>query len=669
MKRAAVNKKIEELRKEINKHNNLYYVENKPEIPDAEYDRLYKELERLEKKFPEFITPDSPTQRVGGEVIEGFVTVEHLSPMLSMDNTYSHEELREFDKRVKKALKGQKIEYTVELKIDGVSVVLLYKKGRFVRGASRGDGIRGDDISSNVKTLKSVPMSFPSRKEKIPSIIEIRGEAYMTKAGFEKLNKDRIKKREPLFANPRNACAGSLKLLDSKIARKRHLDMWIWGIGHFEGVKFDTHYEVLEYLKKSGFRVNHNYKLCPSIEDVIKYCDSWQDKKEGLDYEIDGMVIKVNSLKQQEALGRTTKSPRWMIAYKFPAEKVLTKLLKVKMQVGRTGAITPVAIMKPVRVSGTTVSRATLHNFDEIKRLDIRIGDYIYIEKSGEIIPKVVKVAKEKRKGNPAPIKVPRVCPSCASPLHRDPEGVAIRCDNVACPAQLKRNLLHYVSKSAMDIEGMGDAVVDMLVDKKMIKDFSDIYRLKFDDIKRLERFADKSARNLIEAIEKSKSNDLHRLIFGLGIRHVGTRAAWILASQFGSLDRIKNASRENFTDINEIGPVIAESIYDFFKTPKNIEIIKKLKLAGIKTEEKIKSKERVLSGKTIVVTGTLEGYTRQAIEDLIRTLGGNASSSVSKNTDFLLCGKEPGSKFEKARALGVKIIDEKEFKRMIGRK
>ena len=669
MKRDTARKKIEGLRKKINKHNKLYYVENKPEIPDAEYDRLYKELERLEKEFPEFITPDSPTQRVGEEAIEGFVTVKHLSPMLSMDNTYSHEELREFDKRVKKGLKGQKIEYAVELKIDGVSVVLLYKQGKFLRGATRGDGIKGDDISNNVKTVKSVPMGFPSKKAKIPSIIEIRGEAYMTKAGFEKLNKDRIKKKETLFANPRNACAGSLKLLNSRITQNRHLDMWIWGIGHFEGVKLDTHYEVLEYLKKSGFRVNHNYKLCPSIEDVIKYCDSWQDKKEPLDYEIDGMVIKVNSLKQQEALGRTTKSPRWMIAYKFPAEKVLTKLLKVKMQVGRTGIITPVAIMKPVRVSGTTVSRATLHNFDEIRRLDIRIGDYIYIEKSGEIIPKVLRVSKEKRRGKPTPIKVPRVCPSCASPLHRDPEEVAIRCDSVACPAQLKKNLLHYVSKNAMDIEGMGDAIVDMLVDKKMIKDFSDIYRLKFDNIKRLERFADKSARNLIEAIEKSKSNDVHRLIFGLGIRHVGTRAAWILASGFGSLDKIKNTSRENFTNINEIGPVMAESIYDFFKTPKNIEIIKKLKLAGVKIEQKIRLKKSPLKEKTIVVTGTLEGYTRQAIEGLIRTLGGNVSSSVSKNTDFLLCGKEPGSKFEKAGALGVKIINEKEFKRMIGEK
>ena len=381
------------------------------------------------------------------------------------------------------------------------------------------------------------------------------------------------------------------------------------------------------------------------------------------------MVIKVNLLKQQKALGRTTKSPRWMIAYKFPAEKVLTKLLKVKMQVGRTGTVTPVAIMKPVRVSGTTVSRATLHNFDEIKRLDIRIGDYIYIEKSGEIIPKVVKVAKEKRKGKTASIKVPRVCPSCASPLHRDPEEVAIRCDNVACPAQLKQKILHFVSKNAMDIEGMGDAIVDMLVKENLIKDFSDIYHLKLDEIKKLERFADKSAKNLIEAVEKSKSNDLHRLIFGLGIRHAGTRAAWILASRFGSLDKIKDTSRENFSNINAIGPVMAESIYDFFKTPKNIEIIKKLKLAGVKTEEKVKSKKRVLKKLTIVVTGTLEGYTRGEIENLIRTSGGNASSSFSKNTDFLLCGKEPGSKIEKARAVGVKVIDEKEFKRMIGGK
>jgi len=670
MKKEKAKRKIGQLKKEINRHNRLYYVENKPEISDAEYDRLYKELESLEKEYPEFITADSPTQKVGGEVIEGFEVVTHLSPMLSMDNTYSHEELREFDKRVKKFLKEDNIDYTVELKIDGVSVALLYRNGKFVRGATRGDGIRGDDISNNVKTIKSVPMDFSFKMhKKNPDVAEVRGEAYMTKKVFEEINKEKKKMKGPLFANPRNACAGSLKLLDSRITAKRSLEMWIWGIGYYENIDFESHHEVLKCLKESGFKVNPNHKLCGSIEEVMEYCDSWQDKKENLDYEIDGMVIKVNNLNWQKKLGQTSKSPRWMIAYKFPAEKVLTKLLDVSMQVGRTGIVTPVAVMKPVRISGTTVSRATLHNFDEINRLDARIGDYIYVEKSGEIIPKVVRVAKEKRARNTRAIKAPSDCPSCGSPLTRDPEEVAIRCDNAACPEQLKRNLFHFVSKSAMDIEGMGEAVINMLVDKKMLKDFSSIYGLKFEELKKLERFADKSASNLIEAIEKSKSNELHNLIFGLGIRHVGTRAAWILASEFCSIDKIKEAKIEDFMMINEIGPVMAESIHNFFKTPKNIEIIEKLKQKGINTFKIKELKEgRLFSGKTIVLTGTLEGFSREKIENLIRSLGGNASRSISKNTDFLLCGKEPGSKLDKAKELGVKIIDEKEFKKMIGK-
>ncbi|NQT23284.1 MAG: NAD-dependent DNA ligase LigA, partial [Candidatus Omnitrophica bacterium] len=434
-------------------------------------------------------------------------------------------------------------------------------------------------------------------------------------------------------------------------------------------IKFDTQFEVLEYLKENGFKVNPNFKLCGSIEDVIRYCDSWQDKKDDLDYEIDGMVIKVNSLNVQRILGQTSKSPRWMIAYKFPAEKVLTKLLKVKLQVGRTGVITPVAVMKPVKISGTTVSRATLHNFDEIKRLDIKEGDYIYVEKSGEIIPKVLKVAKEKRKGQLKSIKTPRACPSCGSPLHRDEEEVAIRCDNAACPEQLKKNLQHFVSKNAMDIEGMGQSICEVLVDEKLIKDYGDIYKLKIEEIKNLERFADKSAENLMKSIEKSKSNDLHRLIFGLGIRHVGTRSAWILASNFGSLDRIKKASHADFTNIEEIGPVMAESIYNFFKTPKNLEIIDKLKKAGIKIEQAKVAGRGALSGKTIVVTGTLEGYSRPEIENTIRQLGAKTSSSVSKSTDFVICGENPGSKAEKAKALGVNILSENEFKKMIGKK
>jgi len=674
VKRETAKEKIKELCKEIKKHNRLYYVLNRPEIQDIEYDRLYRQLDKLEKKFPEFATADSPTRKIGEEIAEGFKSVKHLSPMLSMDNTYSHEELRNFDKRIKKTLKKDvNIEYAVELKIDGASIVLLYKNGKFVRGATRGDGIKGDDVSNNLKTIKYIPMklgSFPSNKySNMPSVIEVRGEAYMSRKAFKELNRKRKQLDQPIFANPRNACAGSLKLLDPKIASGRHLEIWIWGIGYCQGIYFDTHLNVLNYLKENNFRVNPNIKLCGSIEEVIKYCDSWQNKKNDLDYGIDGMVIKVNSLKDQLVLGRTSKSPRWMIAYKFPAEKAVTKLLKVDFQVGRTGVITPVAIMKPVKISGTTVSRATLHNFDEIKRLNVRIGDYIYVEKSGEIIPKILGVANEKRKRKTEKILTPKTCPSCGSHLTRDDEGVAIRCDNAGCPEQLKKNLEHFASKSSMDIEGMGKSICDIMVHKKLIRDYSDIYKLEFGDIRKLEGFADKRARNLLNSIEKSKSNDLSRLIFGLGIRHVGTRAAWILASRFGSIDSIKKASRNDFVNIREIGPVMAESIYKFFKNPKNTEIINKLIKYGVNTEQENRQTKSVLSGKTFVVTGTLEEYSRDEIEILMRTFGAEVTTNVSKKTDFLLCGKNAGSKLAKAKTLGIKIIDEREFKKIIGKK
>ena len=670
MKRKKAEERIKKLRQEITHHNKLYHTENKPEISDREYDLLYKELERLEKKFPEFVTPDSPTRKVGGKILEGFISVRHLAPMLSMDNTYSHEEMRALDKRVKKGLNKKNVEYAVELKIDGASVNLVYENGKFLRGSTRGDGSQGDDISNNIKTIKSIPMRLASSKhKKIPRVIEIRGEAYMPKKWFNKLNRERKINEEPLFANPRNACAGSLKLLDSRETAKRHLDMLVWGVGHYEGISFTTHCETLEYLK-SGFKVNPYYKLCNSIDEVIKCCEMWKDKRQDLEYETDGMVVKVNSVEAQNILGSTTKAPRWIIAYKFPALQALTRLKQVQFQIGRTGVITPVAVMRPVRLSGTTVSRATLHNFDEIKRLDIKIGDYVYIEKSGEIIPKVIKVAKDKRTGKEKEITVPKLCPSCGSRLHRDPDGVALRCNDVACPYQLKQRILHFASRNAMDIEGMGKAIVDMLVDNKLVKDFSGIYNLSLEDLLGLDRFQEKSARNLIGAIETSKGNDLHRLIFGLGIRHVGTHAAWVLASLYSSLEELSQQSTEALMGINEIGSVMAESIHSFFRTPKNTEVIEKLKKAGVKIEEKarIKSKGDLL-GKTIVVTGTLELYSRNEIEELIRHAGAKASSSVSKNTDFLLYGKNPGSKLEKAKTLGINIISEKEFKKMIGAK
>lgn len=667
--RMDVKSRIEKLRETLKHHDHLYYVLNKPQVSDQEYDKLYRELKDLEDAHPELIRPDSPTRRVGGEPLKSFPAVKHIAPMMSLDNTYSADEIRDFDKRVRKNLPGEKIEYVVELKFDGVSASLLYRKGIWALGATRGDGTEGDDVSNNLKTIRSIPLSFSEEIAKAPDVIEIRGEVCMTKKAFEKLNREKEKNGEELFANPRNAAAGSLKLLDPKTVAGRGLDMYVWGTGHYEGIDFNTHIEVLDYLKKSGFRVNPHYKLCKTIEEVIDYCNSWADKRDKQDVEIDGMVLKVNDLAQREKLGVTSKSPRWAIAYKFPAEQALTEVEDIIVQVGRTGTITPVAILKPVHLSGTTVSRATLHNFDEIERLDVKIGDKVYVEKSGEIIPKVLSVNKEKRTGHERPFRIPLSCPACGSKLVRLPEEVAIRCENVGCPAQIKEMVLHFASRNAMDIEGMGDAIVDQLVDKNLIKDYGDIYYLKFDDVKKLERMAERSARNLIDAIEKSRLNDLNRLIYGLGIRHAGEHAAWVLADHFGSIDKLKDAGMDELTGVSEIGPVMAESIYNFFRNKENLAILKKLKEAGVKTSQtKIKAPGGVLTGKTVVVTGSLVSFTRSDIEELVRKLGGNASTSVSKNTDFVVAGVEAGSKLDKARALGVKIISEEEFKKIIGR-
>jgi len=667
MGREDIKKEIESLSAVIRRHDHLYYVLNKPEITDQEYDRLYRKLKDLEETNPEFASPDSPTQRVGERPVKGFPVVKHIVPMMSMDNTYSADEIRQFDERVRKNLKGEKVEYIVELKFDGVSISLLYEKGKWKRGATRGDGIEGDDVSANLKTIRSIPLVFEEGAGAAPELIEVRGEVYMTKEGFREINREKEGKGEELFANPRNAAAGSLKLLDPKLAALRHLDIFIYGMGECKGLKLNTHEDVLEYLKRSGFRVNPHFKLCSTIEDVIAYCDSWEDKRRSLEFDIDGMVIKVNDLGQQAALGYTSKSPRWAIAYKFPAEKALTEIMDIIVQVGRTGAITPVAILKPVRLSGTTVSRATLHNFDEIERLDARIGDHVYVEKSGEIIPKVLSVAKEKRTGKEKKIKIPERCPVCSSQLIKDPEEVAVRCENVACPAQIKETVLHFASRSAMDIEGMGEAIVNQLVDKGLVKDYSGIYYLKIDDVKKLERMAEKSARNLIEAIDKSRRNSLSRLIYALGIRHVGEHTAWVLAEKFASIDKLSRATAEELREIKEIGPVMADSIYNFFRSKENIGVLKKLASAGLHmSEERRAAKEEPLKGKSIVITGTLKNFSRASAEEAIRKLGGSPSSSVSKNTAFLVAGEEPGSKLDKAKSLGVKIIDEAEFRELI---
>ena len=664
-----VKKEIEKLREEIRRHDHLYYVMNSPEIIDREYDGLYGKLKDLEDANPEFITPDSPTQRVGGQPAKGFSSVKHIAPMMSLDNTYSAEEIREFDARVRKNLKTERIEYVVELKFDGVSISLLYRNGKWIQGSTRGDGVEGDDVLNNLKTIRSIPLIFREKVRGVPKLLEVRGEVYMTKRSLEKLNKEKGRIGEELFANPRNAAAGSLKLLDPKIVAARSLDIYVWGIGHYEGIGFKTHAEVLEYLKEAGFRVNPHHKVCETIDEVINYCNSFEEKKEKMEFEIDGMVLKVNDLDQQKRLGSTAKSPRWAIAYKFPAEKALTEVKDIIVGVGRTGAITPVAILRPVHLSGTTVSRASLHNFDEIARLDVRIGDKVYVEKSGEIIPKVISVAKEKRTGKEKAFVIPVKCPACGSKLVRVHEEVALRCENVGCPAQIKEALLHFASRDAMDIENMGEAIVNQLVDKSLIRDYGDIYYLKFDGLKDLERMAERSAENLITAIEASKLRDLNKLIYGLGIRHVGEHAAWVLANHFNSIEKIAHASLDELTNIQEMGPVMAESVYNFFQNRENLEILKKLKNAGLKMTGTIrKIAAGPLAGKTVVITGTLKSFSRPEAEDAVRKAGGRPSSGVSKNTDFLVSGEEAGSKLDKAKALNVEIISEEKFRKLLGR-
>ena len=659
---------IERLREEIRRHDRLYYVENDPKISDQEYDALLKKLEKFEKENPGSITPDSPTQRVAGEPLGSFTVVEHKAKMLSMDNTYNHDELLEFDARVKKNLGGEKYGYVVELKIDGVSVALTYENGKFTRGATRGDGFKGDDITANLKTIRSIPLVLePQKGIEFPKFMEVRGEVYMKHKSFEKINKDKEKAGEELFANPRNAAAGSLKLLDPRTVAKRGLDIFMHSFGYAEGAHFSSQYELLDKLKALGFRVNSNYKKCGDIGAALKFCDIWQKKREDLEYDIDGMVVKVDSFAKQKKLGETSKSPRWMIAYKYPAERVETKLLDIKVQVGRTGALTPVAVLKPVFVAGTTVTHASLHNQDEVERKDVRVGDTVIIEKAGEIIPQVVEIVKSRRTGKEKKFEMPKRCPACEAPTKREEGEVAFRCENVFCPAQLKENLIHFASRGAMDIEGLGEAMVDQLVDKKLVKDYGDIYYLKFEQLRALERMGDKSARNLVDAIEKSKGNRLNRLIYGLGIRHVGEHIADLLAKRFHSISKLSEQAHEDLTGVQEIGTVVAESIRDFFGNPVSKKVLERLARAGVKMEDEAPvGSSSKLEGRSFVFTGELKDYSRTGAEQLVRDLGGNASSSVGKKTDFVVAGENPGSKYEKAKKLGVKIIDEKEFGKMI---
>ncbi|MDP2945334.1 MAG: NAD-dependent DNA ligase LigA [Atribacterota bacterium] len=662
-------KKIEELREKIRYHNYRYYVLDDPTVSDAEYDRLMRDLIELEEKYPRYITPYSPTRRVGIEPVSEFTTVKHITPMLSLANAFSTEELRAFNQRIKKLIPQQKLEYVVELKIDGLAVALVYENSIFIRGATRGDGVTGEEITSNLRIIKTIPLKLFG--EDILLHFEVYGEVYMKKSDFKKLNEERIKKGESLFANPRNAAAGSTRQLDPRITAQRHLDTFIYRATFPEGNNFNTHIEVLNYLKKIGFKVNPHIKLCQDIEEAINYCQKWIEKKEELDYEIDGMVIKVNSLKMREELGSTTRSPRWAIAYKFPAQQVTTKVQDIIVQVGRTGALTPVAVLDPVRISGSVVQRATLHNEDEIRRKDVRIGDIVLIQKAGEVIPEVVKVIKEKRTGKEMEFVMPSQCPVCGAEVFSLEGEVVSRCNSLTCPAQIKERIRHFASRNAMDIEGLGPAIIDQLVEKDLIIDISNLYFLKRSDLISLERMGEKSVDNLLDAIEKSKKKSLANLIYGLGIRYVGLHTSEVITRSYSTLDKFEKARLEELIEINEIGPKIAESIILFFKEKENLAIIERLRSAGLNfnlEEEKMRKEKvtQILAEKQFVLTGTLKDFTRTQAKKIIIELGGRVTGSVSKKTDYVVVGEEPGSKYQKAQKIGVPIINEEEFKRII---
>lgn len=661
--------KMERLREEIRHHDTLYYVQDQPSIPDREYDLLMRELQGLEEKFPGLVTPDSPTQRVGGKVEEKFTAIVHKTPMLSLDNAFSVDELREFHQRVIKGLKNvspEDIEYFVELKFDGLAVTLTYENGVFVQGATRGNGKEGEDITANLRTIQSIPLNISRKKEKYGTL-DVRGEVFMPRESFRKLNKTREADGETPFANPRNAAAGSLRLLDSSITAGRKLDIFVYGVGSMKPMPFKTHSEMQTALKDIGFKLNKNRYVCGNFEEVLPHIEKWRIEKDTLDYDVDGLVIKVNSLDYQRRLGATSKFPRWAIAYKYEAEKAETEVEDIICQVGRTGAITPVAILIPVFISGSTVSRATLHNEDEIKKKDIRVGDRVIIEKAGEIIPKVVEVIKTAKAKRGAPFKMPVKCPDCHGVLSRPEEEAVLRCVNYDCPAQFKERLFHFASRNAMDIDHFGPAAIEQLVDKGWVKNYSDLYKLDHQDVARLERMAEKSAQNLIESIEKSKSAGLVRLLHALGIRHVGQRASMILARHFHSMSKLQNAQQEDLEFVMEIGGTVAESLTAFFQQTSNQEEIKRLAECGVEMTIKGENVGTALSGKQFVLTGSLETLTRDEAKEKIAALGGRVTSTVSKKTDYVVVGADPGSKAEKAKKLGIETVTEKKLKQMLG--
>lgn len=661
MKLEEAKKRVLELHDEINEHNHRYYVLDDPAISDAEYDRLMRELMALEKKFPELKTPDSPTQRVGGEPLPYFEKVEHTAPMLSLGNAFDEQDLRDFDERVRKAADRQNVRYVCELKIDGLAVSVKYEDGRFVLGSTRGDGITGEDITQNLKTIRSLPLRINE-----PLSIEVRGEAYMPRRAFERLNRERAENGEPLFANPRNAAAGSLRQLDPKLAARRTLDLFVYEIGQLEGHTVQTHTEGLQFLETLGFKVNPARQTVESVEEMLAFIEKWGKNRPDLPYEIDGIVIKVDELALRKQMGNTAKSPRWAIAYKFPAEEAVTRLLDITLNVGRTGVVTPTAVLEPVSLAGTTVQRASLHNEDLIREKDIRIHDYVVVKKAGDIIPEVVGVLTEKRTGGEKAFSMPEHCPECGSGLVRLEGEVALRCINPECPAQTREGIIHFVSRGAMNIEGLGEKVVTQLFNHGLVRSVADLYYLEKEDLLQLERMGEKSVQNLLEAIEKSKRNSLERLLFGLGIRFVGAKGAKILAQHFKHMDALMEAGMEELLALDEIGPKMADSVVTYMEKPEVRETINRLKEAGVNMEYKGPGADgekavasSPLAGKTVVITGTLQKMSRKEATDLLESLGANVTGSVSKKTDLLVAGEKAGSKLDKAKKLDVTIWDE----------
>ena len=659
---------IEELRKKINQHSYAYYVMDNPTVSDYEYDLLFRRLLELEEKYPQFITAQSPTQRIGAIPSNSFEKITHPTPMLSLGNAFSNNELILFDQRVKNILQIDTVQYVVEHKIDGLAINLIYENGKLVKAATRGDGSIGEDVTANIRTIKAIPLELNAEEVEIPEFLEVRGEVYLPKKEFIRLNKERQANDEALFANCRNAAAGSLRQLDPKETAKRYLSAILYGIGEIKGLNFEYHSAVLDFLSKLGFKTNKEYQIFSNINEVMQYCASWSEKKEQLDFDIDGMVIKVNNLKDQKILGYTAKDPRWAIAYKFQPEQGITKIEKIVVNVGRTGAITPLAYLTPVTISGSKISKATLHNEDYIVAKDIRIGDTVIVHKAGEIIPEVVAVKLEERTGTEVKFVMPQICPECQKPVVKEDNEAAYKCVNPNCPAILRENFIHFVSRDAMNIEGLGPSVVSMLLDNNLINDVADLYKLTTEELLNLDRIGAKSAENLISAIEKSKQAGLNRLLFALGIRFVGVKAANILANHFKSMKALTKSSLEDLLAINEIGTKIAQSIIAYFNKQENLMLLDKLSEVGVnmtaKTIERMEQEN--FQDKIFVLTGNLESFNRKEASLLIEQFGGKVSSAVSKKTDFVVAGTEAGSKLTKAQELGINIISEEEFKNMM---